>query len=323
MKTQVVFSLFVLTVIAAIVGCAAPTVAPTGAPPTSAPAARASQPTSAAMATSAPLPAATAATAPSGGPRAPAMVPDPRRKIIKNANFDLTVESADTAVDRLTGVTVDMGGYITSSRTFFEAGLKAATVTFAVPVDRFEEALRRVRGIAVKVEQESASGQDVTDQYVDLESQLRNLEATADRVRDFLKKAATVEEALKVNQQLSQVEKEIETIKGKLNYLGDRSAFSTITVEVREARPTPTPTPTSTPTPTPTPVGWHPDQTLQKAVDTQTTLLRVITDLVIWLTVVLLPYAIVGLLGFWFFARVMRWLTARTSGGTRVPPKSE
>ena len=317
MKTQVVFSLLILIVVVTIAGCAALTVAPTLAPPTAAPAAVA-RPTSAPMATAAPTSAAS-----SQGPSAPAMIPDPRRKIIKNANFMLTVESADTAVDRLTGVTVDMGGYITSSRTFFENGLKAATVTFAVPVDRFEETLRRVRGIAVKVEQESASGQDVTDQYVDLESQLRNLQATADRIRDFLKKAATVEEALKVNQQLSQVEKEIETVKGKLNYMGDRSAFSTITVELREPRPTPTPAPTSTPTPTPTPVGWHPDQTLKSAMDTQTTLLRIIADLVIWLTVVLLPYAIVGLIGLWLFARVMRWLTARTSGGTRVPPKSE
>ena len=80
----------------------------------------------------------------------------------------------------------------------FEQNIKGATITFAVPVDRFEETLRRVRGIAIRVDQESASGQDVTDQYADLESQLRNLQATADRIRDFLTKATTVEEALKV-----------------------------------------------------------------------------------------------------------------------------
>jgi len=201
------------------VGCAAP--APTFVPPapTAAPAARAAE---APKPTAAPMPTQPAAPAPgvpsSGGQSAPAPIVDARRKIIKNAQFTLTVESSDTAVDRLIGIAGDMGGYITSSRTFFEGGLKAATVTFAVPVDRFEETMRRVRGIASKVEQESASGQDVTDQYVDLESQLRNLEATADRIRDFLKKAQTVDEALKVNQQLSQVEKNIETIKGKLNY---------------------------------------------------------------------------------------------------------
>jgi hypothetical protein len=245
---------------------------------------------------------------------------DANRKIIKNANFMLTVESADSAVDRLTGIAGDMGGYIVSSRTFFEGGLKAATVTFAVPVDRFEETMRRVRGIALKVDQESASGQDVTDQYVDLQSQVRNLEATADRIRDFLKKAQTVEEALKVNQQLSQVEKEIETIKGKLNYLGDRSAFSTLTVEVRESRPTPTPTFTPTPTATPTPVVWDPSRTMKRATEAQTTLLHALVELLIWLVVVVLPYALIAAVVIWVLVRIQRWLGRNKPGGPSQPP---
>jgi hypothetical protein len=253
-------------------------------------------------------------------------VTDAQRKIIKNAQLLLTVESTDSALDRLTGIAADMGGYIISTRTFFEAGLKAATITFAVPVDRFEDALRRVRAVALKVEREEASGQDVTDQYVDLESQLRNLEATADRIRDFLQKAQTVEEALKVNQQLSAVEKDIETVKGKLNYLQGRSAFSTITVDIREPRPTPTPTLTPTitptPTPTPTPVGWHPNETLKRAVDAQTTLFRALVDIGIWMIVVLLPYLIIfgGVAG--LVVRVLRGARKRLSGAPGPPPET-
>ena len=62
---------------------------------------------------------------------------------------------------------------------------------------------------------ESASGQDVTDQYVDLQSRLRNLEATEATIRSFLEKAETVEESLQVNRQLSEITDQIEEIKGK------------------------------------------------------------------------------------------------------------
>ena len=357
MKRQLYALTTMIVVVLILVACSAPTPAPTSAPPTKAPAANpptsAPKPTSAPMATRAPEPTKAAAptsapkpdvaTAPSSsttnGASAQAVVVTTQRKIIKNANFNLTVENVDTAVDRLTGIAGDFGGYITSSRTFFEGGLKAGTVTFAVPVDRFEETLRRVRGLALKVEQESASGQDVTDQYVDLESQVRNLEATADRIREFLKKAQTVEEALKVNQQLSQVEKEIETIKGKLNYMGDRAAFSTVTVELREPRPTPTvtltptltptptvtPTPTATPTTTPTatPTPWNPGATVQQAVDTQSSLLRTLVELLIWISVVFLPYLIVAGLGLWCFMLIVRWMNKRPTKRPPTPPTTE
>lgn len=310
-------ALILLTLATAVACGPAPTPAPKAAPsPARAVAPTAVPPTAAAIS------AAPTAVALVPGLSIPVSVTDAQRKIIKNAQLRLTVESTDSALDRLTGIAADMGGYIISTRTFFEAGLKAATITFAVPVDRFEDTLRRVRAVALKVEHEEASGQDVTDQYVDLESQLRNLEATAGRIRDFLNKAQTVEEALKVNQQLSAMEKDIETVKGKMNYLQGRSAFSTITVDIREPSPTPTPTPTRTPTLTPTPVGWHPDETLKGAVSAQTTLLKALVDMGIWMIVVLLPYLIVFGGFAWLVVRVRREVRKRPSGAPGPPPET-
>ena len=326
MKCRVLLPMLLLTLAVVIAACApAPMPVPTAAPPVAPPAVR--LPTSAPAATQAPPPtspssAATAVAGPAGG-NPPAPVVDAQRKIIKNAQLTLTVEKTDSAVDRLTGITTDMGGYILSVRTFFEGRYKGATLSFAVPVDRFEESLRRVRGIAIQVDQENASGQDVSDQYVDLESQLRNLQATADRIREFLKKAQTVDEALKVNQQLSDVEKQIEAVKGKMGYIEGRSAFSTITVEVRELQPTPTPTPSPTPTRTPTPVAWHPDETFAKAVDTQTNILRALADLIIWVSVLVLPYIIVGGVALWLVLWLLRrlglWVSPSNKGS---PPKA-
>ena len=156
------------------------------------------------------------------------------RMIVKNANIRLMVEDTNVAIDRALQVVGDAGGYIVSSQVWYQDyygnSLKYASVTIGVPVVEFENVMRRLRGLAVDVLDETATGEDVTDQYVDLQSQLTNLEATRARIQEFLKDAKTVDEALRVNQELANIEAQIEQIKGRLNYLNDRSAFSTITV---------------------------------------------------------------------------------------------
>ncbi len=314
-----------LVAVSACGGGAAPTSAPQRAVGGVAPAAQA---TSAPAATSAPsrglLPAATSALAPTalvaggGANSSVSGVSNPiplDRRIIKNAQLTETVQKADLAVQRVTTIAQDVGGYVGSSHTFREGDHQGAQVTIAVPVDRFEEVLNLVRKIG-HVDQDVATSSDVSDQYVDLESRLKNLEATAARIRDFLGKAQTVDEAIKINAQLSSVEEQIEQIKGKLNVLSARTAFSTITIDIHEELPTPTPTATPTMTPTPTPVGWHPDETFKSAVNVQSSLLRSLGDLLIWFFVVLLPYVVV----FALVAMGVAWIARRFSRApTRAP----
>lgn len=213
------------------------------------------------------------------------------RKIIKNGEMNLLVADTDRAIDQVTGIAVDSGGYIISSQTTLRGDLKFATLTLGVPVEQFEAVQRRLRAIALKVLNETASGRDVTEEYVDLESRLANLEATAARVREFLKQAQTVEEALKVNAQLTEIEGQINQVKGRMNYLRERSAFSTLLVNLEPERPpatpTPTPTPTATPTPiaTPTPLVWQPDRTFSAATTTLSRVLVALGDLLIWFVV--------------------------------------
>ena len=172
----------------------------------------------------APEPAATASayeiTNPSGGSN---VIEHSNRMIVKNADVKLTVKDTDVAIDRTTQVVGDSGGYIVSSRVWYQDyygnNLKYASISIGVPVDEFEKVLSKLRGLAIKVVDETASGDDVTKQYVDLQSQLTNLEATRARIQDFLKDAKTVDEALRINQELSNVEGQIEQIKGQMNYL--------------------------------------------------------------------------------------------------------
>ena len=210
--------------------------------------------------------------------------------IIKNGDIKLLVEDTDIAIDRATQAIGDTGGYIISSRVWYQPyydgeNYKYATITIGVPVDQFERTLSRLRGLAVKVLDETASGEDVTNQFVDLQSQVANLEATRDRIKSFLDQAQTVDEALRINQELSNVEAQIEQIKGQMNYLEDRSAYSTITVNFEPVLPELI----STPTPTPTPNVWKPDETFKDAKKAVTYAYQGIVDFLIWVFVVFVP----------------------------------
>jgi hypothetical protein len=225
------------------------------------------------------------------------------RMIVKNADVRLLVKDTDVAIDRTTQIVGDAGGYIVSSRVWYQDyygnNLKYASITLGVPVDEFERVLTRLRGLAVRVLDETASGDDVTEQYVDLQSQLTNLEATRERIKQFLKDAKTVDEALRVNQELANIESQIEQIKGRMNYLSDRSAFSTITINLEPEFPILTPTPTSTPKPTATPIPWKPGDTFNDAKNTVTVAYQGIANFLIWLFVVILPIVLPPVLVLW------------------------
>lgn len=215
------------------------------------------------------------------------------RMVIKNGEVRLMVEETDTGIDRIIQIVNDVDGYIISSKVWYQdhsmGSFKYATITMGVPADQFENAMRRLRGIALKVLDENASGQDVSDEYVDLQSQLANLEATRDRIRSFLDDAKTVEESLKINQELSTIESEIEKVKGRMNYLSNRAAYSTITVTLEPALPPLTPTPTPTLTPTATPTTWNPGKTAEQAGSTIVKIYQGLIELAIWIVIVILP----------------------------------
>jgi hypothetical protein len=227
------------------------------------------------------------------------------RMLIKNAEVSVLVEDSDIAIDRLTQVVGDVGGYIVSSRIWYQPHLdgenyKYASITLGIPVDQFEVTMRRVRGLAVRVLDENASGEDVTDQFVDLQSRLTNLEATQARIQSFLEDAKTVDEALRINQELAQIEAQIEEVKGRMNYLSDRSAFSTITVTISPELPEiePAPAPESKP--------WTPSETLKDATETLVKAYQGIVEFAIWIIVAVLPILAPPVLVVWMLFKLLR-----------------
>jgi hypothetical protein len=140
--------------------------------------------------------------------------------------------------------------------------------------------------LAIEVVGESVSSQDVTEEFVDLTARLANLEATANRVRNFLDEAKNVEEALAVNQELSRLESDIESLKGRIQYLSQSAAFSTLTVQL-------TPDELSKPIEV---AGWHPEGAAKTAVEALVSTLQAAADVLIFAGIFCLPlFLLVGL----------------------------
>jgi len=228
--------------------------------------------------------------------------------VIKEASIQLLVEDIPLAVDQVTQLAVEYDGYVLSSSSQSETDNQYATLRLAIPSDHFEAALGALRQIGVQILSENLSGKDVGAQYVDLQSRLNSLEATAARLRQLLDEAKNVQEALQVNAALSDVETQIEQIKGQMKYYEGRSAFSIITVDLSLYVPTATAEP-----PTPTPA-WNPGETFQQASQVMISSAQGLADGVIWVIVVGGPYLIV-LGAFYGLGRLLfRWLKRKKIG---------
>lgn len=155
--------------------------------------------------------------------------PGLQRLVIKTADLQLQVANARDAEASLRALVGKLGGYVVKVETSGTDESMASRVTFRVPAERFDEALSGAQGLAQKVLARTVGGDDVTEEFVDLESRLRNLEATRDRLLTFLEKADQVEDALKVNESLSQIQGEIEQARGRKQFLQQSAALSTIT----------------------------------------------------------------------------------------------
>jgi hypothetical protein len=172
-----------------------------------------------------------------GAPRPPADMAQPdqqamTRLVIKNADLSLQVASARDAEASVRALVAKLGGYVVKVETSGADESLSSRISFRVPAERFDEALSGVQGLAKKVLSRTVSGDDVTEEFVDIESRLKNLAATRDRLQSFLDKATTVEDALKVNQSLSDIQGQIEQLKGRQQFLKQSASLSTVSVSL-------------------------------------------------------------------------------------------
>jgi membrane-associated protease RseP (regulator of RpoE activity) len=161
------------------------------------------------------------------------------RKIIRNA--ELTVETNDPSAGqrRIASIAESKGGFVVTSESKqrnAEGQLKPdmiVTIQVRVPATQFDAVVNEIRSSGNRVAQEKITGQDVTEEYIDLEARIRAKQALEAQFMEIMKQARTVQDALEVQRQLSDVRSEIERLEGRRRFLENQSSLSTITVTLQ------------------------------------------------------------------------------------------
>jgi hypothetical protein len=240
------------------------------------------------FAVGAPVPATTELNTAAGNPN----VPIPQvfagdRKLIQTGNVTLRATDPWAVSDRVQSIAAGLGGDVISLSQSGSAEQRQATLTFRVPQERFNDALRQIREIAdIEVLSSNVEGQDVTDQFIDLEARLKAKVAEEQRYLALLGRAEAIEDILRIDGVLAQVRTQIEQLTAQLNVIEARTTYSTITVQVIPLLADP-----------PGAVGeYDPARTLERAVAALASLMRVAADALIWALVFgWLPLVFLGL----------------------------
>ena len=171
------------------------------------------------------------------------LLPAIDRRIIFSADLDLEVEQVAIAFNDVARIARNAGGFVESSnlslRSVGDDGERQfAVLTLRVPVTQYDAVLadlRTLRDATVTAEHSQAT--EVTEEYTDLQSRLRNLEATEARYLALLDRAETIEDILRVDDRLDGVRFEIERIQGRLNVLDDLTAMANVNVTLSPPPP--------------------------------------------------------------------------------------
>ncbi|TDK64994.1 DUF4349 domain-containing protein [Bacillus salipaludis] len=159
----------------------------------------------------------------------------PEKKVIYTADLELRVKKFEQTVRRIEEKVEKYGGYIAESNVIKEGKEQVSgSIRIRIPQKYFQSFLHDAEGQAVEVIQRNITGQDVTEEYVDLESRLNSKKVVEERLLSFMKKANKTEDLLKISADLASVQEEIETIEGKLKFLENQTAFSTVNIMLHE-----------------------------------------------------------------------------------------
>lgn len=230
-----------------------------------------------------------------------------KQMIIMNADLTIAVDDPGLSMTSIQKLASDMGGYIVSSyvyKTQTSTGLEVpeATITVRVPADKLDAALAKIKAMTGNAAKytltENISGQDVTQEYTDLKSRLRNLEEANTKLSELYAKAEKTEDALAIYSQKMQVTEQIEVIKGQMQYYEKSSSMSAITVRI-VAKETIAPI---------TVAGWQPQGVMRDAVQALIDFGKGLVEFLIWLVVLVLPILLIIGAPIFFF---VRWLVRR------------
>lgn len=159
------------------------------------------------------------------------------RKIIRNADLQLEAAAPEEAQAKITQIAESKGGFVVES-TQSSSDVKTTkrdmvTMTVRVPSAKFDEALSEIRGAASRVIVESVKGEDVTEEFIDIEARLKTQKALEAQFLEIMKRSNSVEDALNVQTEIARVRGEIEKIEGRKRFLESQASLSTVKIKLQ------------------------------------------------------------------------------------------
>jgi hypothetical protein len=222
------------------------------------------------------------------------------RVIIYTGDVSLVVRDTEESVAAITQLANEQGGYVSGANVYQSGEVLRGSMSIRVPAERYAAVMEQLRGLALRVERESASTQDVTEEYTDLQARKVNLEHTETALQKLLderQRVGSTSDILEVHRELTNIRGQIEQIEGRMRYLANQSALSTINIEI-------------TPDVLYQPIsvaGWEPTGVAKEALQALVSALQGLTNITIWLVIFALPLLIIFLIPLVLVIMVIRW----------------
>lgn len=214
------------------------------------------------------------------------------RLIVRNGTLRLQVSDVQQSSALAEEIANDLEGYVLSSDIHGLPDEPTAVIRVRVPAEHFSDAMRRLREMADSVLSEETSSDDVTEEYVDLSARLRNQQDVEQQLTALLERADTVSDVLSVQRELTDVREEVERLQGRIQFLEQAAAQSTITVRLNQPAAAVRLT-----------TAWEPGATLESATAALMTLFRGLGNVAIVAGVFAPVWVPIGIGGLWWYRR--------------------
>lgn len=221
--------------------------------------------------------------------------PSALRRVIRTGQVAVEVELFDDAARRLLTIAEGAGGFVADSSYVDDGGIRRGTFILRVPAARFGDVVRQIEKLGV-LQHRQISGQDVTEEFIDVEARVRNLERQEARLLTFMDRATKIPDLMAIEQEVARVRGEIERMTGRLRFLANKTELATVQAEISQK-------------PKKTGGFWDFDQTLTRIqtafLNTVRQLLAAAEGLVAFAAAVL-PLVLLGFLGWGLLRRAAR-----------------
>lgn len=154
------------------------------------------------------------------------------KKIIKTAYINIEVENIAASRKLIDTAIKSFDGYVISENTQNTESQLTSSLNIKVPAPQFDRMLAKLANLAMRVDYQNIETQDVTAEYIDVETRLSNSQKVEQTYIKLLQRANSIEDILKIEQKLGEIRTEIESTQGRLKYLNNQVSYSTINLSV-------------------------------------------------------------------------------------------